>query len=105
MACNSPILFAVASATKKRVFLVRLRQSQVVNGSNEGPFRNSKVFAKFQDGNGDLTFLRDLFSNPLTSSFMKREVVIPGRTEKKTELSMALYPLMAVSDRFLSSKR
>ena len=105
IACNSPILFAVANATKKRVFFVRLLQSQSVNGSKVEPFKNSKVFAKFQDGKGDLAFFKDLFSKPLTSSFINRDSVIPGRTEKKTELNMALYPLMAVTDSFLSSKR
>ena len=105
IACNSPILFAVAKATRKRVFFVRLLQSQLSSGSNVGPFKNSRGLARFQEGKGDLIFFRDLFSRPLTSSFMNLDEVIPGRMEKNTELNMDLYPLMAVIDSFLSSKR
>ena len=105
IACSSPILFAVAKETKKSVFLVNCLQSQSSNGSNVELFKNSNVLARFQEGKGDLIFFRDLFSRPFTSSFIKRDEVIPGRMEKNTELSMDLYPLMAVIDSFLSSKR
>ena len=105
MACNSPILLAVARATKNKVFFVKLLQSQLLKGSNVELFKYSRVFAKLQVGKGDLIFLTALFSRPFINSFMNLDEVISGRTEKKTELNMALYPLMAVTDSFLSSNR
>ena len=105
MACNSPILFAVARATRNKVFFVKFLQSQVLKGSNDELFKYSRVFAKLQVGKGDLIFFTALFSRPFINSFMNLDEVIPGRTEKNTELNMDLYPLMAVIDSFLSSKR